>query len=327
MMFLGRRPARKVAGVAAATILMFTAVPATAAPVGPGAPLRVHPTAAALAGTEAGREDLTATCSQGVTVQLHRPDGVTRRVMLTAAHCVEDLTGATPLESTVRVPTPGGDVPVGTVDETSGIQALDPDASVEDFLTDLQQPDWATVVLDEGVAATAVSQSVDLNGHATGPARVMTGIRDYPDLAPGEVSFDNLGQRICTDGNVSGHSCGVQVMRTRDAVWNIGTFYAPGDSGGNNYDPATGEVIGVTSLSLGPVDRTQLVDVALEDAYGIPDGQVNQHVHIVDSTEPHDTTFRTVAEDEGGPGAVAVIERDAVTEVGAAASAELLALE
>ena len=123
----------------------------------------------------------------------------------------------------------------------------------------------------------------------------MTGVVDYSELQPGEVSVDNFGQPICSDGSRTGRNCGVQIFRVRNGVWAI-SHLDKGDSGGNAYDPRTNQVIGVNSMAIGPVSRYQPADQALQDAYGIEDGKVNEHFQVEESTEPH-SEFRTIGQD------------------------------
>nr|WP_227658980.1 MULTISPECIES: S1 family peptidase [unclassified Corynebacterium] len=135
---------------------------------------------------------------------------------------------------------------------------------------------------------TRVADSVDQHGRRHGDPVVLTGVRDYPDLGEDEVSFDNFGQPICKDGAASGRTCGIQFMRTRHSLWSS-SLALPGDSGGVNFDPTTGEALGASTQSmLGLLMTTQPFDVALEEAYGIPDGQVNEHFSLPESTEAHD---------------------------------------
>ncbi len=128
---------------------------------------------------------------------------------------------------------------------------------------------------------------------------MLTGVRDYPDLAFWEASADNFGQPICKDGNTGGRACGTQLFRTQNGIWSFGLNYENGDSGGVNFDPETGEALGVTSMGFGPIGRAQPVDLAIEEGYGIPDGQVNEYFALPESTEPADPT-RTQADDVQG---------------------------
>ena len=110
----------------------------------------------------------------------------------------------------------------------------------------------------------------------------LTGIRDYRTLRPGEYSVDNFGQPICKDGATTGRSCGRQIARGRDTVYSVGVAAEMGDSGGVNFDPRDGAVIGISHGVIGPLFVSQAADRALEDAYGIPDGQVNQAFQLAD---------------------------------------------
>ena len=70
-----------------------------------------------------------------------------------------------------------------------------------------------------------------------------------------------------------------------------------GDSGGVNYDPRDGAAVGVSSMTLGPLGKAQPVDRIIEDAYGIPDGKVNEAFTPTDSTAPREN-FTTSGEEE-----------------------------
>ena len=98
--------------------------------------------------------------------------------------------------------------------------------------------------------------------------------------------MDNFGQPICKDGATTGRPCATQIGRSRNAVysWNLG--YKPGDSGGVNFDPRDGAVIGISSMGIGPVGKAQQADRIIEDAYGVPDGQVNEVFKVTESSAP-----------------------------------------
>ena len=49
-------------------------------------------------------------------------------------------------------------------------------------------------------------------------------------------------------------------------------------------------------MGIGPLSRFQPIDVALEEQYDIPDGQVNERFKVETSTEPQ-SEFRTIDED------------------------------
>lgn len=150
--------------------------------------------------------------------------------------------------------------------------------------------------LEPGVEGTSVSTSTDEFGAPASEGVQMVGIVDYPELQQGEVAFDNLGRPICKDGNRTGRTCGVQLMRARHGVWSV-MHMDHGDSGGNAYDPDTNEVIGVNSMVVGPFSRVAPVDIAIEEGYGVPDGQVNERFKVVDSTAPRSDEYRTIGED------------------------------
>ena len=71
-----------------------------------------------------------------------------------------------------------------------------------------------------------------------------------------------------------------------------------GDSGGVNFDPNDGAVIGVTSMVLGPLGKAQPADRIIEDAYGIPDGHVNDAFTITNSTAPRADFTTSGAEEQ-----------------------------
>ncbi|MEJ4098843.1 hypothetical protein V5S96_00455 [Corynebacterium mastitidis] len=271
---------------------------ASAAEVAPGAPMRTYldiPEGDPLA--EAPREVTTMACTQGIPGTVTLPDGSRKDVMVTAGHCVWGTT-ASPYETQpeVYVPLREGDRLVGLREGGRAPYAVGSEDDVAGLYRQWVDDDWATIELAEGERPTRVADSVDQFGQSHGEPVVLTGVRDYPDLAPGELAFDNLGQPICKDGQTTGRSCGIQFMRTGNRLWSVNTMI-PGDSGGVNFDPVTGEALGVsTNTFFGVVGITQGADVALEETYGIPDGQVNDYFALPDSTEEH-TEMRTFGED------------------------------
>ena len=112
-------------------------------------------------------------------------------------------------------------------------------------------------------------------------------IRDRSTLPHNTFSTDNFGEPICKDGATTGRSCGTQIGRSRNGVYSWGLNYDFGDSGGINYDPSDGAVVGVTSMGLGPLGKAQPADRIIETAYGVPDGKVNEEFKLEDSTAPH----------------------------------------
>ena len=94
--------------------------------------------------------------------------------------------------------------------------------------------------------------------------------------------MDNFGQPICKDGATTGRSCGRQIARSRNTIYSVGVTAEMGDSGGVNFDPRDGAVIGTSNGVIGPLFASQAADRAIESAYGIPDGQVNQVFKIAD---------------------------------------------
>lgn len=251
----------------------LTAPSAAAAPAlaAPGAPI-------AMQFTDSDSFTHTARCSQGPVGTVRTPDGQTKQVMVTAAHCFE-VKGKT-VRPTVFAPVrEHGEVGyprVGDVDKQRTPFELG-NGELMDFYRIIDEPDWVTVRLAPGVEASGVSTSVDQKGRGPSAPVAITGVKDYRNLRADElISFDNAGQPICKDGMRTGRSCGVQMFRTQNFVWHFGVGYESGDSGGINYDPRTGEAVGLSIVGLGPLGNSQQVDRAVEDAYGIPDGQVNQ---------------------------------------------------
>lgn len=274
----------------------FAAPAASAVTVGPGSPIRMPEPGAVV---EDGRHVRTGMCSTGVAGTVTDAEGNQHRVMLTAGHCVnkeghEQLPKST---GVIYAPTSEGDVRIGEVGPASFFLPDENDAEANQNILDstLNGSDYAFIELDDDVDATSVSHSVDEHGRVNGEGAAMTGVVDYSELQPGEVSVDNFGQPICSDGSRTGRNCGVQIFRVRNGVWAI-SHLDKGDSGGNAYDPRTNQVIGVNSMAIGPVSRYQPADQALQDAYGIEDGKVNEHFQVADSTEPH-SEFRTIGQD------------------------------
>lgn len=294
-MFTARR---SIITALAATMPLAAAavVPAGAetAQVAPGAPTRLLADYSIDGLPEATFDGL---CTQGPNGTLRLPDGSERNVMITAAHCTVTVYDHKPFKPGVYLPTQSGNILLGKNHSTSGFKEYRGYDVGEFVRLNLNAGDWSVVELEPGFIQSRVSHSRTSNGESNGEPVVMTGVKDYRRLAPHEVSFDNFGQPICKDGAVSGRSCGTQILRTNNGVWSYGMSYVFGDSGGNNFDPRTGEVIGVTSMSFLQFDRAQPVDYALETAYGIPDGEVNSHFTLAESTAPHDPSLRTKDQD------------------------------
>lgn len=213
-------------------------------------------------------------CSQGFAGTVIKDDGAAENIMVTAGHCLDQGQKAV-------VGFRGGLVEVG---DTIAQGFIRPFVSYQYGLNGIffgipHSSDWAIARLYPHIGMTRNAQSAGSNGPINSFPRALTGIRDYGDLAPGQISTDNAGQLICKDGSRSGRLCGIQIARTRDNI-----FHTPitilGDSGGAVYDPLSGQVLGTVSGSWGPVDNTQAADATLQDAYGIPDGQVNQRFHL-----------------------------------------------
>ena len=277
---------------AAATFLPTApAHAAETALVAPGAPMRVFPSDMPQTLTNKRGQTLkvppavfAATCSQGPAGTVRLPDGTNRRVMLTAAHCVESQPGKRPVSPEVKVPQGKDYVRVGVRDRSSNPPAAALDLS--DPMLSVQTSDWGVVLIDDAVCSTNQSTSRSQAGRQQGAPVQLTSIKDYRTLHPGEVAVDNFGQPICKDGATTGRSCGTQLGRTRNGVYSWGLNYDHGDSGGVNFDPRDGSVIGVSSLVLGPLGKTQPADRAIEDAYGVPDGQVNRTFQLSQPEAP-----------------------------------------
>lgn len=293
------------ATAAVAALTVFTAPMAAAggpagtaqtgkALAGPGAPIRLQEFEPDLTINYFGHpimlppEAAYASCSQAFTGTAIGPNGEPVRVMMTASHCLQSIEEGAVLMPSVYAPTTEGLTRIGATFQTSNFGAFEDDDSTEVALQKLlNEPDWGTVLLDDGVVDTRVSQSRDQFGGPRSAPVELTGIRDWRNLGPREISFDNAFQPICKDGMTTGRTCGTQVLRTRHAVWIVGIGYDNGDSGGVNYDPVTGEVIGITSQTFGWVNRAQPADIAIEEAFGIKDGEVNKHFRLTDSTAKH----------------------------------------
>ncbi|WP_295629666.1 hypothetical protein [uncultured Corynebacterium sp.] len=267
--------------------------------VGPGSPIRMPEPDAVV---DDGRHVKTGMCSTAVPGTVTDPEGNEHRVLITAGHCVnkEGHESLPKSSGVIYAPTHEGDVRIGTVGPASFYMPDPNDTEVTSSLlrtldATFNGSDYAFIMLDDDVEATSISQSVDENGVSGGEGVQITGVVDYRELQPGEVSIDNLGRPICSDGSRSGRNCGVQIFRARNGVWAI-SYLNNGDSGGNAYDPTTNQAIGINSMAIGPVSRYQTTDQAIEDAYGIEDGTVNDHFQVEQSTAPQ-SEFRTIGED------------------------------
>lgn len=282
-----------------------------AATVGPGAPMRLRPydadrpfgpegpTFAEVAGIEVHPDMLNSGCTQGAVGEVELLGGGTQRVMITAGHCLigEQQNGIL-MGATVYAPTRDGYIPIGTIDL---VHTANLPGGYDNIATAARKApkteDWGVVVLDAGALVDGSASSLDRHGAGPGAPATLHGVRDYRTLAPGEFAVDNFGQPVCKEGSISGRSCGIQLFYTENNVWSWALDYASGDSGGINYDPRTGEVIGVTSLGLGPIGTAQRVDRALEQAYEIPDGAVNTRFRTAAPEHPR-ADFVTANEEE-----------------------------
>lgn len=233
-------------------------------------------------------------CSQGPIGTIRTLDGTTQRVMLTASHCINQMPGMPAIDEAVSVNVDGKYQRIGVRGHSNHVPpaALDLSDPVALFNT----ADWGVVLIDGAVTDTRTAQSRGNGQSQPSEPVVLTSIKDYRTLAPGAISFDNTGQPICKDGATTGRSCGTQLFRNRDGVFSWDLNYVVGDSGGVNYDPRDNSVIGVTSLVLGPLGKAQAADRIIEEAYGIPDGAVNDHFTLTESTAPH-AALPTAAEE------------------------------
>ena len=256
----------------------------------PGAPMRVRPfdvehpygpdqpDTYELTGVHTHPEMYTRSCSQGPVGEVALDNGGKQRVMLTAGHCVSGESDfGVIMDQDVYAPVRGGYERVGT---TGMVRTVNVPSGYDSLSTAARKArnstDWGIVVLDPAAEADGASASRDrFGGNASSPVP-LTGVRDYPTLVPGQFRLDNFGQPLCKDGDVGARKCGFQILYTSDSVWSWGLDYAPGDSGGVNYDPKSGEIVGMTSMALGPLGTAQRADRALEEGYGIADGQVNE---------------------------------------------------
>ncbi|MEJ4100407.1 hypothetical protein V5S96_08575 [Corynebacterium mastitidis] len=292
---------RRAYGIVAALVVGTTAglvPPATAAEVAPGAPMRMATDGFDGIAEEVPLEVMTiAACSQGVPGTVTLADGSQRDVLVSAGHCLYGIEGeGVETYPEVYAPLPEGRRLIAQREHGDKVYPATEDGGVDSVIRQFDGPDWATAEVVGDAEMTRVADSVDQYGRRHGDPVVLTGVRDYRDLGPWEVAFDNLGQPICKDGQTSGRTCGVQLMRTSNGVWHT-NLSLPGDSGGVNFDPTTGEAIGVTSMGfVGLVGRAQPMDVALEEAYDIPDGQVNERFTLPESTQPHTPAY-TLMED------------------------------
>lgn len=300
------RTAKVLAAAAALLLTHSLAAPAAEAQpalAAPGAPFRIFPEnpPATFTIPRSGEVQVpplfwVRTCTQGPIGTVRTPDGATQRVMLTASHCVNDLEGLPPIKNEFSVPVGGNYTRIG---ERTASNDIKPSAiDLSDPMESIRTADWGIMRIDDSVSATNLSHSADYNGVSTGEPVALTTIRDFRTLAPGEVSADNFGQPICKDGSTSGRSCATQIGRTRNGVWSWNLGYQQGDSGGVNFDPRDGAILGVSSMTLGPLGKAQPADRIIEDAFGAPDGHVNEYFTVADSTAPRANFGATIEEEK-----------------------------
>nr|WP_205570481.1 hypothetical protein [Corynebacterium lactis] len=243
--------------------------------VGPGSPLRMpFPSNHKVEGRHVGNP----MCSLAVPGTVVDQNGQSHRVIMTAGPCLkaEDPETKEQLTGKYFIPTGQGDVLLGqdglatdvvpSEEEFAGVTS-----PAELFNLMFNSGDYGFIEVSDGIRTTSSSQSVDEFGQVHGEPVQIVGIQDRRTLAPLEISFDNAGQPVCTDGSRTGRGCGFQLFRVRNGIWALAPI-DHGDSGGLAFDPETREAIGINSMGLGPLSRFQPADVALEEAYGIPDG-------------------------------------------------------
>ncbi|KQB86604.1 hypothetical protein [Corynebacterium lowii] len=295
---------RNLIGTASAVMISAVAVTtapgaiASAAEVAPGAPMRMQTDAYEDEPIDIPLEiQATGGCSQGVPGTVTLPDGTTKNVLVSAGHCLYGIEGdGTETYPEVYAPLYDEHGLIAQREHGEKVYPAEDSLNAEQLAVQYNGADWATAEIPEGVEATRVADSVDQYGRRHGEPVELTGVRDYRDLGPWEVSFDNFGQPICKDGQTSGRTCGVQVLRTSNGLWHT-ALSLPGDSGGVNFDPNNGEALGVTSMGFyGFGGRAQPIDVAIEEVYGIPDGEVNEHFTLPESTQLH-TPMYTLEEE------------------------------
>ena len=268
--------------------------------VGPGDPIR-NPLPEAE--RVEGRFLETGMCSSSIPGTVIDSEGKEHRVQLTAGHCVNQIESEQmpAVSTTIYAPTKEhGDVRIGELGPHSFDLTGD---SGEGWLPGLDGAlngdDWAFIILDDDIETSNVSYSRDEYGRNKGPGVQMEGIEDYSELQRGEISFDNFAKPICKDGSRTGRSCGYQIFRVRNGVWAVAMEMDQGDSGGNAYNPQNNHVIGVNSMAVaGIFYRVQPVDVAIEEAYGIEDGKVNEHFKVTDGTGDRSETYRSIQDDQ-----------------------------
>ncbi|KQB85358.1 hypothetical protein [Corynebacterium oculi] len=277
----------------ATTGLGLAAPVATAAEVAPGAPMKIYlepEEGSPLA--EAPQEFLNSTCSQGLPGTVTLEDGTRKDVLISVAHClVGEEQDSVTLKPEVYARTPEGDKLIAVREHGEEVPGFPDDlGDIERLRLFFDTDDAASAELVEGVHTTRVADSVDQYGQSHGEPVTLTGIRDYPALGPWQVSFDNFGQPICKDGQTTGRTCGVQLMRTQNSLWSLNEI-AGGDSGGIQFDPETGEALAMVSYGLSfsnMLSVSQPIDRTIEQLYGVPDGQVNERFALPESTEGHD---------------------------------------
>lgn len=300
------RYSTKIALAGAAFASAALAVPAAqAVPIGPGDTIR-NP--ATMSEMYKDHYAPTGMCSVALTGDVDTGDG-SQPVIVTAGHCAGDKgvdvdenapKNKVVLTDGIYVPTRDGDVRVGDVEHHA--------APSDDFnpadplgLGMFAEDDYTIANATDNAQLVGGVQSTNSDGTVTSEKREVTSIRDYPRLdATQPISFDNLGQPICKDGSRTGRSCGTQLARTNNAVLSLGLDMTPGDSGGLTWDKNTGEAVGINSMvsqtPVGQLGRAQTIDYALENSYGILDGEVNDRFSIAGDTDTPRADLMTIDE-------------------------------
>ena len=239
----------------------------------------------------------TIMCSTGNVGTITDPEtGQQQRVALIAGHCIDSQMFGDEGDASGELfaaTADQGDVYVGNVKHAGYT-----DMNAPDLNGAFNDTDWAVVeVADPAVDFSTTTTSADERRVRISEPVNITGIRDLADVPEGQFRLDTFGRPICKDGSRTGRSCGTELFRVREGVWAIDLNMQQGDSGGPTYDPKTGEMIGMNSMIVfGGLSRTQPADRALQEAYGIPDGQVNNYWQQPAAATPH-TEMRALGDD------------------------------
>lgn len=245
-------------------------------------------------------------CSVALTGTINGEDTI-----VTAGHCLGDPGNQIDdseeinLTNTVYVPDYAGEKQTGTATKVKN-----PEKTYQGSIADplgfgmFNETDYGFATATDDTTLTTGVYSRDEAGGNVGTLTDITGIRDYQrldDIQLGSsttptASIDNFGQPVCKDGARTGRTCGMQLARTNNAVFTYNTHMDQGDSGGLTWDPNTKEAIGINSMTattafspyVGEIGRAQPLDSAIEDAYGVEDGKVNNDFTLATDTTPRD---------------------------------------